>query len=150
MTTFGEETVELLESDLTLRGILTGGIYNYPETGKSGLTRLLTPTAWDDQNGLIKPVAVVLELDEQGDGQIVGANMSGVTPLAIWIFDKAYTDVGYSIIDSAYNRIYTLLHLAQIGGACQILWKSTVKNRREPLLKDAGYYRSTFNVYGYR
>lgn len=147
---FTSEIVSLLEADVTLMTILTGGVYEYPDTGKKGLTRLLSQRAFSEQSGLIAPCAVVLELDEQSDNQIVGANMSGVTPIVVWIYDKAYTDTKYQNIENAYNRIYTLLHLAQIAGACQILWKSCVKYRREADLKDAGYFRATFNVYGYR
>lgn len=150
MSTYGEEIVTLLSADATLVNILTGGIYNYPETGRKGLTRLLTPVAYSDVTGLLKPVCVVLELDEMATYEIVGRNMSGVTPVILWIYDKATTDVGYSVVDAAYQRIFSLLHLAQITGACQVLWKQTVKNKREADLKEAGYYRAMFNVYGYR
>lgn len=150
MASFGDEIVALLNTDAVLVATLPGGIYVYPDTGKKGLTRLLSPKAFNEVNGLIAPCAVVLELEEDSDHQIVGQFMSAVTPIVVWIYDKAYTDTKYTVIETAYNLIYNDLHLAQIGNACQILWKSCVKYKREPDLKDAGFFRARFNVYAYR
>jgi hypothetical protein len=124
-------------------------VWNYPETGKKGLTRLLTPTAFDPNTGLVAPCVVVLEVDDTADHQIVGKTMSNVTPVLTWAYDRAYTDAGFDVCQAMDARIYTLLHLTQITGACQIIYKSRIKNRREADMKDAGYWRSTFDVYSY-
>lgn len=150
MASFSSEVATLLKADSTLLAILTGGIYEYPETGRKGLTRILTPTAFNETNGFVNPAAVVMELDEMPDGEIVGLSTSFRTPVGIMIYDKGDTNVKYTNIESAANRIYSLLHMAQIGGAAQVLYDKTVKYKREPNLMDAAYFRMMFTVHGYR
>ena len=91
------------------------------------------------------------EMDTNADEQIIGPTiMSGITPITLWIYDAGNTNVGYTNIEAAYNRIFSLLHGQQITGSLQMLWKGVVKNKREPDLKDAAYWRTTFYVYGYQ
>ncbi len=150
MTSFSAEIVTLLKADATLVATLSGGIYEYPIVGRKGLTRLLSPLAFDEVNGMVKPVALVLELDDEPDGEIVGLSTSFKTPIAIFIYDKGDTKDKYTAIETAHSRIYSLLHLAQIGNACQVLYDKTVKYKREPNLLDAAYFRTMYNVHAYR
>lgn len=147
---FCDEIVTLLRADLPLVAILTGGIFSYPSSGRKGLTRLLQPTAYDEVNGLLKPCAIVLEWDADDDGQIVGQSMSQVTPIYVIVYDKGDSETGYTNIIAACDRLFTLLHLTQITDACQLLHQKTVKYKREAALKDSGYFRMIFNVYGYQ
>lgn len=146
---FGEDITTLLLADATLTNILTGGIYAYPETGRKGLTRLLSSPAFDTTSGLLKPTALVLELDDEPDGDIVGLSSSTQTPIVIFIYDAGLTDDKYINIKAAHDRIRNLLHLSALSNACQILYEGSTKHKREPNLKDAAYWRVRFNVHGY-
>jgi hypothetical protein len=146
---FGTDVVTLLKTDATLVALLTGGIYEYPDTGRKGLTRLLTESAFSAVGGLINPTAVVLELDDEPDGEIVGLSTSVRTPIVIFIYDSGMTKDKYTVIETAHNRIRTLLHLAPLSNACQILYDKTTKHKREPDLKDAAYWRATFYIHSY-
>lgn len=152
MPNYAQEIVAVLKADATLIAILTGSVWDYPDTGRKGLTRLMSSKAFDEAKGIIKPCAVVLQLKEIPDGQIVnptdGYN-STVTPIMIWIYDNGFTDAGYSHIEAAAGRIYQLLAYQQIGTMFQILFGGHVaKDKREPLLKDAAFWTDKYNVYG--
>lgn len=151
MSSYADEIVTLLSADVTLMGYLTGGVINFPAGGRKGLNRIMVPGAFDENLGLLKPTCVILETDESADGQAVdgqGIFMSTVTPEYLWIYDHG--DNGYSTIEAAHDRIYKLLHAKQITGAFQVLWQKSIRFKREPLLKDAGYFRAQYNVYGFR
>ena len=154
MATFSDEITALLQADTTLTSILTGNIHNYPSTGRKGLERLLTPQAFNGVIGLIKPTAIVLEIDEKVDNQIVGQNTSIVVPIYIWLYNDSTPDANgldpYTPIAAAFDRLYALLHLAQITDACQILYVGGTKYKRDPDLQDAAFWRADFNVYAYR
>lgn len=154
MATFSDEIVTLLNADTTLMATLTGGCYNYPAGGRKGLNRILVPTAYDGQVGLIKPTAVVLELDEKPSMEIVGHNTSVIVPVYVWIYNDGDPDANgvdpYTSISTAFDRLYSILHLAQITNACQILYQGGTKYKRDPDLQDAAYFRADFNVYAYR
>lgn len=152
MTDYASEVVTVLKADATLMAILTGDVWNYPDTGRKGLTRLLSPKAFNEQVGIIKPAAVVLQLKETPDGQIVnpvtGYN-STVTPIMIWVYDNGFTSDGYSNIEAASARIYQLLAYQQLANMFQILFDGYIKDKREPLLKEAAFWVNKFNVYGF-
>lgn len=160
MTDYAQQIVAYLKTDTTaspvkpgtpLEEILTGGVYNYPDTGRKGLTRLLAPVAFSEQDGMLKPAAVILQLKEVSDGAIIdpvsGYN-STVTPVNIWLYDKGTTNVGYENIRAANERIYLLLAYSQLTNMFQILYDTTVKDKREPDLKEAAFYVAKYKVYG--
>jgi hypothetical protein len=160
MTDYGAQIVTYLKTDTVaspivpgtpLETLLPGGIYNYPDTGRKGLTRLLSPQAFSESQGVLRPTAVVLQHKEIVDGQIVdpvsGYN-STVTPIMIWVYDNGFTTEGYTNIEAACNRIYRLLAFTQLTGMYQILWDGYKgKGKREPLLKDAAFWSVGYNVY---
>lgn len=149
--TYASAIVTRLNADATLMSYLTGGVHDFSDVGRKGINRLQVPGAYSETSGLLKPVAVVIEADETPDGQAVNASdgfMSTVTPIYIFIYDSG--DAGYATIKTVYDRIYSLLHTKQLPGAFQILWTGTQRDKREPLLKDAGFYRADFRVHGYR
>ena len=154
---YADEVVALLNADATLTSLLPGGVHNFPEAGRKGLNRVQIPGAFDPKVGLLNPCALVLELAETPTGEAVhmpNGYMSTIVPEVIFVYAQGDNDADgnspYTIIENAYNRIYSLLHGAQINGAFQVLWKSTVRDKREPDLHDAAYYRSIFNVHGFR
>ncbi len=135
----------------SLEALATGGIYNYPDTGRKGLTRLLAPVAFSERDGMLKPAIVVLQLKEVTDLAIIdpvsGFN-STVTPVNIWIYDKGTTEDGYENIRAINERMYLLLAYQQLTGMFQILFDSTIKDKREPDLKEAAFYVAKYKVYG--
>lgn len=147
---FGSEIVDLLKADISLFGVVEDNVYEYPDTGRKGLTRLISPSAFDEHTGLIKPVVIVLETDDMTDGEIVGKSMSFSTPINVLICDRGDTKVRYDNIIAAHDRIYSLLHLAQIDNACQVLYVKTVKYKRWPDLKDCALFRAVYSVHAYR
>lgn len=143
------QVVTLLNEDVDLLAVLTGGCHEYPRTGRKGLTRILTPQAFNDQTGIIRPCAVVLELDQTADGQIVGESMSYENPLIVWIYDRGDSKDQYVNIEAASAIIFPILHLAAPDGVCQLIWDHNVRYKREPDLKDAAYWRMMFRTHGY-
>lgn len=152
MNDYGQQIVAYLKTDSALGAILTGGVYYYPDTGRKGLTRLLSPLAFSEADGMVKPAAVVLALNEVPDSQIIDpvtGYHSTVTPINIWIYDRGTTDTGYGNIKAAADRIYQLLAYAQLPNLFQILFNGTIKNKREPDLKEAAFYVMRYKVYGF-
>lgn len=149
--TYASAIVTKLTADTALMAMLTGGVHDFSDVGRKGLNRLQVPGAYNEQTGLLKAVAVVIESDETPTYEAVNAAdgyMSTVTPIFIFIYDHG--DNGYGTVKAAYDRIYTLLHARQITGAFQVLWVGAQRDKREPLLKDACFYRADYRVHGYR
>src|SRR5437879_5770749 len=110
MSSFAQSIVDLLSTDTTLAGILTGGVWNFSDGGKNGLSRIQIPGTFDNQTGLIKPVCLVAEFREAADNQIVDTQTgyhSTVTSVVMRIWDNGNN--GYGTINSAFQRIYQLL-----------------------------------------
>jgi hypothetical protein len=148
--TYASEIVTTLNASAPLLMALVGGVYDYTDTGKKGLTREITPQAFDDVTGLIRPTAIVLELSGEMDGQAVSPNtgyFSTVSPVLIRIYNNA--NLGYAVIIDAEAQIRVLLNNQRITGGFQTIWKSTLKNRRDPELKDAAWYQATYQVFGW-
>jgi hypothetical protein len=154
---FADEIVTLLNADATLLTLLPGKVHNFPEAGRKGLNRVQIPGAFDPTVGLLNPTALVLELQETPTMEAIhmpNGYMSTITPEVLFVYAQGDNDANgnspYIIIENAYNQIYKLLHGTQIAGSFQVLWKSTIRDKREPDLKDAAYFRSTFNVHAFR
>jgi len=151
--TYEDQIVDYLKADVPLMAIATGGVFNYPETGRKGLARLLTPTAFTETDDLLKPTVMVLGTKEIADEQISdprsGYN-STVTPVFIWVYDKGTTKDEYTNIVAICDRLYQLLAYQQLANMFQILYEMTVKNKREKALKEAAFYMVKYNVYGSR
>lgn len=149
MSSFAQAIVNLLNADATLLTTLTGGAHNFSDGGKNGLSRIQIPGTFDPQTGLLKPVCLVAEFAEVSDNQIVDTMTqyhSTVTPVVMRIWDNGNN--GYSAINTCFQRIYTLLAYQQVTGAFQILFKGVLRDQRDPLIKDAGYYQASFDVHG--
>lgn len=144
---YAESITTLLNTDSTLTTLAAGGIRYYSNLGRKGLERIQTSDAYDKTTGLLKPLVIVIETDQQADGQIVGTNTSFIVPVYTWIYDRG--DNGYATIERIFNRMYSVLHLAQIPNAIQVLYRTVARDKREPDLKDAAYYRAIWNVHGF-
>lgn len=148
---YGEIITARLNQNQPLLNILTGGIHYWANLGRKGLTRVKTAIAFNEQTGLLKPVAVILQGEEKPTYEAIHAPtgyMSTETPVYVFIYDNG--DTGYGRIRAAYSIIYGLVHNQPIAGGFQTLWKSAITDKREPDLKDAAFYRIEFCAYGFR
>lgn len=114
MTTTLASAKTLLEADTgNLLLLATGGIWDWDETGRMGLSRTNQPTAFT--SGIIKP-CLLLKLTSSvpfGDIADDAAQIVSVREmLEVW----AYQDSGYSTIKSMLDRVYTLLQGKPVGG----------------------------------
>lgn len=124
-----------LSADGTLTAILTGGIYKAEAVGRDGITRDKAATAGafdlDVTRKRLKPCAFIVEADRVYDGVIrddMLQNASYSQRVRIFL----YEDVGYSNIDSAEARIFTLLMGHQFTGALPLQLVGEARRRREP------------------
>jgi|SRR5579859_1611241 len=149
MSSFAQAIVDKLNADATLLTTLTGKAHNFSDGGKNGLSRIQIPGTFDPTTGLIKPVCLVAEFPEVADNQIVDTQTgyhSTVTQIVMRIWDNG--NKSYDDINTCFNRIYSLLAYQQVPGAFQILFRRVLRDRRDPLLKDAAYYEAYFDVFG--
>ncbi len=94
----------LLLADSTLMAVLTGGVY---DTGE--ITRQLAPGAFD-ANGEIKPCVLI----KSGNEISLESKIQAVqTPLMLYLYQRS----GYTAIDAALARIYSLLNQRHIGAS---------------------------------
>ncbi len=137
----------ILEADATLLATATGGVWSFDETGRLGLSRTLTPAAFDS-TGRIKP-CVLLKVRSRGPfGGIADGGSQFVATrevLEVWL----YEDTGYANIDIMRDRVFTLLHNVQLSGSFACLWEWDVRGARDTDL-DASVERSDYAVIGKR
>ena len=151
-STYGQQMETICNADATLAAILTGGVHLFDDLGGQGLNRIQVAQAFKNKTtGRLNPVCVIYEADDIPTGEAVDMPTgftSLLVPIVGWIYDDPA--VGYTTIDAAQKRMYTLLHGARLSGGFQLLWKNTIKRKREPLLQDAGYYQFIVNAHGFR
>jgi hypothetical protein len=148
---YGAAIVTLLNADSTLTALLTGGIYEFEYSGRKGLNRIEVVQAYVQKTGLLKPLCIIYEAAAIDTGEVHSPStgrVSTITPITGWIYDQG--DSGYGTIASAEQRIYHDLAFTRLTGALQILWGQTIKDKREPLLEDAGYFQFECRVHGWR
>lgn len=121
----------------------TGGVWDFDETGRLGLSRTGTPAAFDD-NERIKPSIVVKSRGEQPDGQIAddpAQTLSTQTVVELYF----YQDSGYDDIETMVARCFALLHGKQASGIVKIYWRNHIAQQRDEDL-DANVERSDYQV----
>lgn len=92
-----------LEADTTLMALLTGGMYTATE-----ISRQLTPDVFD-ANGEVLPCALLVLESEDPVGPY---DTSSRLFVVLYLYERQ----GYTAIDAALNRIYTLMHRQRISG----------------------------------
>lgn len=100
MATLRAAVKSVLEGDVTLAAILTGGVYS-----RAGISRTLTPDAFDSK-GAIKPCAVVTEEATNRIGH--REDKMEMVSLVVWLYEDEGS--GYTLIDTAKMRVRALLH----------------------------------------
>jgi hypothetical protein len=92
----------VLEADATLMALLTGGVHIQTE-----ITRQYTPSAFD-ANGEIEPCCLINFESEAAAGPFEDSSQ---VYFRVFFYERS----GYVSIDSARDRVYTLLHRQRIG-----------------------------------
>jgi hypothetical protein len=136
----------LLLADASLMAILTGGVYPYGELSPEGITRELTPAAFDAASGFLLPCAIVKQRGEiptfeAGDraGQVTSANVT----VEIWLYEA----ITYTAIDAAKPRIYGVLQGHVLADSFDIYLANTLSRQRESgALADASMERVDYVV----
>lgn len=136
----------LLEADATLLAAATGGIYDYGETGRDGISRTAAATsAAFDSYGVIKPCILLKSRSETPDGMLAD-DAERMVSLREVIEAWFYEDSGYSNIDTMRARVYRLLHAAQVSGSVVVYWQGDSRfGVRDPDL-DANVLRSEYSA----
>lgn len=135
----------VLEADGTLVAAATGGIYDFDETGRLGLSRTLTPGAYDS-NGLIKPCILLKQRSATPDYQLADDTNQYVSVqemLEAWFYEED----GYSNIETMRDRVYALTHTVQLTGTFQVLWAGDLRPGIRDDDLDANVERSDYQVY---
>lgn len=141
-----QQIATLLLADGTLGAILTGGVYSYGELSPEGITRELTPSAFDSMSGFLLPCAIVKQRGdiptfEAGDraGQVTSANVV----VEIWIYEA----ITYTAIDAAKPRIYAVLQGHVLPDSYEIYLANTLSRQRDTgALQDASMERVDYVV----
>jgi hypothetical protein len=134
----------ILEADATLLATATGGVWDFDETKRLGLSRTTTPAAFN--NGIIKP-AVLLKLRSDTPDNILAddANQYQSTRemLEVWL----YEDAGFTAIATMSARVRVLLHAKQLAGTFMCYWAGSFRPGIRDDDLDANVERSDFVVH---
>lgn len=136
-----------LEADATLLATATGGIWDFTETGRLGINRTNTPSAFDAV-GIIKPCVLLRLRSATPDGVLQddsGQYQSVREVVEIWF----YEDSGYSVIETMRTRCYVLLQATQVTGVFAIRWAGDIRSQIDFDL-NASVERSDYSVVTYR
>jgi hypothetical protein len=134
----------ILEADGTLLATATGGIWDFDETGRLGLSRTLTGAAFDS-NEVIKP-CVLLKLRTSQPDYILADDANQYVSVKEIIECWFYEDTGYSNIETMRDRVYVLLHTKQLTGTFQVLWAGHFRPAVRDDELDANVERSDYQV----
>ena len=118
-----------MEADSTLMATLTGGVFISGELGREGITRTSAPTAFDS-NGYLKPCALVRQRALTPDLQVVD-QIEQVSSATQVIEIYVYQDSGYTSIDTALGRLYTLFFGYQFSDSFPLEWIGTLDRERD-------------------
>jgi hypothetical protein len=134
----------ILEADTTLLATATGGIWDYDETGRMGLSRTITPAAFDSAKR-IKPCVLLKTRERVPDGELVDDAAQLISYrqiLEVWL----YEDTGYAHMDTMADRIYALLHGKRLSGAFHAAWAGEYRSGQRDLDLDANLERSDYLI----
>lgn len=134
-----------LSGDVTLAGILTGGVYPFSETGVNGISPASTPAAFED--GFMKPTALVRTRTETPWGGIHDVNTpttSYRSVVEVYVYDEG--DRPEDAIESAYLRVIAILHEKFVAGAGRLKHINGLKDLRDPEMSNAICNRADFQV----
>lgn len=140
----------VLSADATLTGLLTGGIYKATDLARLEINRVDVPGAYD-ANGFMRPMALIKARDQVPSLLIPDAGerfMDTRQIVEIWLYNDGAN--GFTTIDSAANRIYTLLHEQRLEGLYRVKWANLIEHMRDPKMGLAAFNRIDFSVISFR
>ena len=137
-----ESTIKaVLEGDATLLATATGGVWSFDETGHMGISRTLTPTAFDS-TGVIKPCVLVAQRNAN-PGLTVPDDASQVMDVRQVVECYCYSDASFATIATMKDRVYALLHAQRLTGPVRVDWAGDFRGPRD-LDLDAWVERSDY------
>lgn len=120
---------DVMNSDIPLKGILLGGIYQAALLGPDGITRAEVQTAFDPK-GWLMPCALVKQRGRIPTSEVVDYEDQVVsTNQVVEIF--IYEDSGYAQIDAAIARLMTLFFGKRIGGSWELYVSNLLDRERD-------------------
>lgn len=135
----------ILEADATLLATATGGIWDFDETGRLGLSRTLTPTAFDS-NGIIKP-CILVKLRTSTPDYILADDSNKYVSVQEFLEAWFYESSGYTNIETMRDRVFALTHTVQLTGTFQCFWAGNIRPGIRDDDLDAFVERSDYQVY---
>lgn len=139
MSAIVNAVVAALTADTVLMATLTGGVHPYEETGRNGFSQAAIAAAYDTHS-ILKPCAIVhIRSDNTWGG---GHDPSGQydsmrSVLEIYFYDDG--DRTYASVETACNRVETLLHYQYVDGAGRCKRINKITESRETQLSNALY-----------
>jgi hypothetical protein len=144
---FENEVAAILNADVTLLALLTGGVHISATVGPLGITRDTVATAFD-ADGYLKPAALVRQRDIVPTGDVIDYDAkieSARQMVEVWLY--ADSGAGYSTLDTAGARVRTLLMGRQLTGSFELRLALWIDRRRdEGALAGAAMERLDFQV----
>jgi hypothetical protein len=141
----------VLEADNGVGGVdtlLTGGIYTFRELDRHGISRTGLADAFD-ADGILQPCLVIRQRSEFQTAQVADEGQqlkSTAQSVELYFYDDG--DTGYSTIDTARTRTYTVLSDRQITGSGhhKLVWQIDLDDLREPDLEHAAVLRADYRA----
>lgn len=129
----------LLDADVPLNAILTGGIYKYEDLGVEGISRETTPAAFS--SGFLLPCALIKQRGEVITPEVEDFDtllLSTSQVVEVWLYEER----GYTDLDSAKSRLITILHGHTFNTAFEAELVGVIDRQRdESALKDSSLIR---------
>lgn len=135
-----------MAADTTLMALLPGGVFRSGLIGSEGISRDTTPTAFD-ASGWLLPSALVRQRANVPDGVVSDENAqldSASQIVEVWF----YEDSGYTAIDAAMARVYTLLKGYAFADSFPLALANVIDRQRdEGALSGASLARQDWQVF---
>ncbi|MBI1257586.1 MAG: hypothetical protein GC204_08955 [Chloroflexi bacterium] len=135
----------VLADDVTLAALLVGGIYRYEDTGRSGISRVTTPDAYE-VDGFLRACAVIKASEIRSAAAIRDSAAGGRQAVSVYLYDDG--DNGYGTVLTARDLIVTLLDRLWIDGAGFVRRIGGAEDERDPKLNNAALVRIDFEIVG--
>lgn len=123
-----EDFATRMEADATLMAILTGGVYTAGAVGLEGITREATPSAFS--GGYLRPAALVRQRGNVPTFDVVDY-IQQVTSASQIVEIYLYEDRGYTNIDAALARLYTLFQGHIMADTFEIRLANVIDRQRD-------------------
>lgn len=112
----------LLDADVTLTALLTGGIYTNTTISEIAVNRHTSPSAFQPGNlSFLRPLLIINQRVERPMGGLADSDTSYQSTYQIvelWYYNDR--GAGYATLDSAASRVYTLLNGERLTGAFDV------------------------------